>query len=409
MKFPSKILVLSYYYPPDLSAGSFRAKVLVDSLLDALPESSLVEVITTQPNRYEDVRQSLPNKEILYSGRLVIHRISVPYHGSGMLGQIRGFIEFGYRSRQQLDASHFDILIATSSRLATAALGSYLARRHAKFCYLDIRDIFTDNIEFAFPAGFRRFGKFLFSRLEARAFRSAGGINLVSRGFGSYFEKRYPNCNFDYFSNGVDVDFIGKSAFTHIAAGSNPKNKKKRLLYAGNIGAAQGLDRIIPQLACMLGENYEFVIIGDGGAKSKLIYELDAYAVDNVQLLAPVSRKHLLHEYSQADLLFLHLNDFAPLRRVIPSKVFEYAATGKPILAGVSGYASKFMLSEIDNVAVFNPCDAKSAFGALSKLRIETINRVQFVKRFDRKNIMRNMVLAILKRFNAANGSSDNC
>ena len=46
------------------------------------------------------------------------------------------------------------------------------------------------------------------------------------------------------------------------------------------------------------------------------------------------------------DVLFLHLNDYSAFRKVIPSKIFEYAATGKPIVAGVSGYAAEFLRHE---------------------------------------------------------------
>ena len=47
-----RVLVLSFYFRPDLSAGSFRASTLVDSLLAILPAGASIEVITTAPNRY---------------------------------------------------------------------------------------------------------------------------------------------------------------------------------------------------------------------------------------------------------------------------------------------------------------------------------------------------------------------
>ena len=61
-----------------------------------------------------------------------------------------------------------------------------------------------------------------------------------------------------------------------------------------------------------------------------------------MQIIDPVSRSDLFDEYKNADVLFLHLNDYAAFRKVLPSKIFEYAATGKPILAGVAGYMQNF-------------------------------------------------------------------
>ena len=43
----------------------------------------------------------------------------------------------------------------------------------------------------------------------------------------------------------------------------------------------------------------------------------------------------LLNYYNQANILFLHLNSIKAFEKVLPSKIFEYAASNKPILAGV--------------------------------------------------------------------------
>ena len=72
-------------------------------------------------------------------------------------------------------------------------------------------------------------------------------------------------------------------------------------------------------------------------------------------LLQPVKRDELIEIYQSADVLFLHLNDFDAFKKVLPSKIFEYAATGKPIWAGVAGYAAEFITSKIENSAVFFP------------------------------------------------------
>ena len=46
-----------------------------------------------------------------------------------------------------------------------------------------------------------------------------------------------------------------------------------------------------------------------------------------------------MSEYDKASILFLHLNDYEAFYKVLPSKIFEYATTGKPIIAGVNGFA----------------------------------------------------------------------
>lgn len=119
--------------------------------------------------------------------------------------------------------------------------------------------------------------------------------------------------------------------------------------------------------------------------------------LDNVELIEPVPRLKLLEFYHQADVLFAHLNDFKAFRRVLPSKLFEYAATGKPVWAGVAGYAAEFVKGEIPNSAVFAPCDADAAVEALGKLSLRHQPRAEFVERYSRARIMDGMAGDVLE------------
>ena len=47
-----KIVLFTFYYPPDLSAGSFRAVALVEALSKKISLEDELHVVTTHPNRY---------------------------------------------------------------------------------------------------------------------------------------------------------------------------------------------------------------------------------------------------------------------------------------------------------------------------------------------------------------------
>jgi glycosyltransferase involved in cell wall biosynthesis len=72
----------------------------------------------------------------------------------------------------------------------------------------------------------------------------------------------------------------------------------------------------------------------------------------------------------------------------LPSKLFEYGATGKPIMAGVTGFCKEFILQNIKNVVVFEPCNHESAQTAIKKLNLKHTNRSVFINKFDRQLIM---------------------
>jgi glycosyltransferase involved in cell wall biosynthesis len=176
-----------------------------------------------------------------------------------------------------------------------------------------------------------------------------------------------------------------------------PDRKQKLIVYAGNIGEGQGLEKIIPLSAKRLGEKYNFLIIGDGGSKQKLKNEILKQEVTNVELRNPVNREELKQIYGNADFLFLHLNDYKAFEKVLPSKIFELAAYDKPIIAGVSGYAFQFIKENIPNVILFNPCDVNSFVGQIQNYRYKTMIRSDFIEHYKRSRINKEMAQSILK------------
>ena len=104
-----------------------------------------------------------------------------------------------------------------------------------------------------------------------------------------------------------------------------------------------------------------------------------------------MKRDMLIEEYKQADILFMHLSDYEAFTKVLPSKIFEYAATGRPIWAGVAGYAAKFIKDEVSNAAVFMPNDISGAMSAFEQLALYTTPRLDFLRKFSRTTIMDEM------------------
>ena len=82
---------------------------------------------------------------------------------------------------------------------------------------------------------------------------------------------------------------------------------------------------------------------------------------------------------------------------MLPSKLFEYAATDKPIWAGVAGYAAEFIAAELTNAAVFAPCDIEAALESFEQLEFGVIDRTAFAQRYARERIMDEMAQDILR------------
>lgn len=385
-----KILILSFYYAPDLCPGSFRASAMVEGLLALAPDAR-IDVLTTMPNRYSSFVQPAPAHE--QHGNVSIRRMTLPPHQSGMADQSRAFLAYARGVAQATRGGDYDLVVATSSRLMTAVLGAWVAGRLPRArLYLDIRDIFADTIKDILPRALAGAARIGFGLMEGWAVRRAHKVNLISPGFGPYFLQRYPRQQYAYFSNGIDREFLLPAPPQAAPVEGRPLT----VMYAGNIGEGQGLHLIVPELAARLRGRVQFTVVGDGGMIGPLRAEIGARGLDNVTLVPPMKRSELISAYQAADILFVHLNDYEAFKKVLPSKLFEYAAMGKPIWAGVAGYAAQFAASEIDNAGVFAPCDADGAVAALARLHMGWRARTGFIAKFQREAIARDMAADML-------------
>ena len=117
-----KLLFISFYFPPDLSAGSFRSSALIEQLKKKF---SQIEIYTAFPSRYKVYKED--TKEFEHFENIKIHRIKIPEHYGGMFSQAFSFIFFFGSVLKKTKKHDYDAIFATSSRLFTAFLGSVIS------------------------------------------------------------------------------------------------------------------------------------------------------------------------------------------------------------------------------------------------------------------------------------------
>ena len=386
-----KLLILSFYYKPDLSACSFRSTALVKSLSKKLCGNDEIEVITTMPNRYKSLRNpALPFEE---NGNIKIHRISLPDFKIKFFDQAFAFISYWIRVKKLIKNQDYNLIFVTSGRFFSAFLGAIIAKNTKIPFYLDIRDILSDGISDVVKSRFAKFFLIpIIKSAEKFSVISATHLNLVSEGFKDSF--KFYKGKITFFTNGIDNTFLENDFEKEF---DYDQNKPKIITYAGNIGEGQGLEKIIPETAKRLKGKYIFNIIGDGGTKRRLMKKLADLQIDNVNLITPVNRDELIKYYQESDFLFLHLNNYEAFKKVLPSKIFEYGATHKPIIAGVDGYARKFVKEHIEDALIFEPCNVEEFIALLENYKPEVISREDFVEKFRRETILDEMADSILK------------
>ena len=143
-----KILLLSCYYTPDYSAGSFRAEALVK----AIKEHNMIEsalILTTKPHRYGRKDNVLAIEE---EGKIKIERCTVPQHGNRFHRQLITFLVYAIKllAKALHSRKKFDLILSTGGRLGTNTIGHVISRVLGKPHFVEMRDIFSDNIKSVF-------------------------------------------------------------------------------------------------------------------------------------------------------------------------------------------------------------------------------------------------------------------
>ena len=200
-----KILYLTFYFEPDLCAGSFRNTSLAKELAKESTNIAEIHLFTTQPNRYSSFQLKAPENEIVENLR--ISRINIPKHQSGMKDQIISFRTYYSEVIKRTKAEKYDLVFASSSRLFTAYLGYKIAKKNKAPFYVDVRDIFYDTMKDILKNSFvKGLTLPILKMIEKMTFNYAIHVNLISEGFVSYFisyKKKY-SC----YTNGIDPIFL---------------------------------------------------------------------------------------------------------------------------------------------------------------------------------------------------------
>ena len=117
-----------------------------------------------------------------------------------------------------------------------------------------------------------------------------------------------------------------------------------RVLYAGTIGRAQDLQNAVDALRLCIqqGVDVRLRFVGSGAAKSEL--QRISKDLGSAVSFEPRHPADSLEEYYQwADTALVHLADWEPLKRTVPSKVYELMEAGIHISAVVQGEAASII------------------------------------------------------------------
>ncbi|KAF5087787.1 MAG: glycosyltransferase family 4 protein [Methanoculleus horonobensis] len=226
--------------------------------------------------------------------------------------------------------NRFDAIMTSAPPLFTGIPGYVLKRTSRVKWILDIRDLWIDA---SIGLGFLREGSLyerLSRRFEQACLDRADLVGVTTEELGRRISSRYRvTAPMELMPNGVNTDFF------YPANGG----KKRQIIYAGNVGHAQDLDKVALAVKSMNGTyNLRFVIVGDGDTRESLEALVKAESLtDSVIFTGTLPREEIPRLISESLVGVAPLKRLANLEYAAPTKAYEYMACGIPFVGCGNG------------------------------------------------------------------------
>ena len=354
---PRRILLITQWFDPEPTfKGILFAKELVSRGFE-------VEVITGFPNYpggtlYDGYRVKFIQKEVI-DGVLVTRVPLFPSHDKSKLGRVFNYLSFAFSSLIYglFFSKRADVIYAYHPPLTVgiSALIIKLFRRVP--VVLDIQDMWPDTLK---ATGMISNSRLLGSVSKVCNFIYSGVTKIVvlSPGFKDLLiDRGVPENKIEIIYNWADEDVL------RTKTGERPQDMVSiegfKVLFAGNVGQAQGLDVVLDAALLLKDDvpNIHFLVLGRGLKLDDLKRREKELNLGNVHFFPAVGMEKVGSFLGFADALLINLNSDPLFEITIPGKTQAYMAVGKQIIMGVSGDASN-LVSRADCGVCFEPEDS---------------------------------------------------
>lgn len=334
------ILVVSQYFYPE----QFRIN---DICIEWVKRGYKVTVMTGIPNypqgKFYDGYGIFKKRSEVWNGIEII-RIPLIPRGHNSLGLCMNYLSFVasgffWKCFTQIKA---DIVFNyETSPMTQALVGAWFARRRKVPFYLYVTDLWPDNVEII--TGIHN--KLLISSLNSMVnyiYRKCTKIFTSSKSFISKMTERgVPSQKLKFWPQYAEEFYRPrlKSEAAEIKK-EIPDDGVFNIVFAGNIGYAQGLGVLAETASILKKENFlvRFNIIGDGRYKNKMLEEIENKNVSeyfNFIEKQPPEKIPLYMAYANAALICLSKSEVFAM--TIPAKTQSCMACGVPILVSADG------------------------------------------------------------------------
>jgi glycosyltransferase involved in cell wall biosynthesis len=260
---------------------------------------------------------------------------------------------FSFTKRNAIEKKEEPSIIYASSPHPLALIaGIKVAKKYNVPCIVEIRDLWPETI-FAFGKAKENslVGKLLING-EHWIYKNADSIVFLKEGDTDYLkEKKWlisQGGDIDinkcyYINNGVDIESFNKQVSEETFNDVDLNDDKFKVMYAGAIRPINNVGSILDSAKMLLDkERIQFLIYGDGNQREMLIERVKDENITNVKIKGYVDKKYMPYVLSKSaiNILSYSQSKYNWSRGNSSNKLFEYMASGKPIISTVKmGYS----------------------------------------------------------------------
>jgi len=333
------VVIISQYFPPDVSGGATRAFNYSQCLEK---QNYNVTVITAHPHQHAPVPKHYRNKltKTEKMGGLNLIRVWIPslLHSSVKNSAISNlsfiisslFPIFFVKPKP-------DVIFAFEPNLFSIIPAYFYSKLRGGIVIRVVDDMWP---ELLYEQGTLKsnFLKKLLTRLAKFSYTYPKHILPLNDEVKETINKSYgiSNDKIDVISHGIDEEI-----FTF-----NNKERQKvfTLMYSGSLTNSYDFDIILDAAKKLKNKNIEFIIRGKGKLLSYLCEQKEKFQIDNLLIdsnFVPIEK--LSSTLSRSDVLLVPMGKGHSLNTSLPTKILESQAIGRPIICCSNGAIGNYV------------------------------------------------------------------
>lgn len=329
------ILLITQHFPPE--KGAVRRSF--EFARHFVRNGECVSVMTAIPNYPDGIVPEEYRGKFFHAeemdGVKVYRNYVLPASNQNPGKRMVGFVVFlivtlcnSFRLKEK-----FDLVLASSPPVTTPVIGWLLSKIKRCPFIIEIRDLQPESSE-----EFGNLKASLLTRVLRRfmhwLYRRADHIVSVTDGITEYLHKiGIDPQRVTTIKSGVNNEFL--DADSNGIRRRFGWDEKFLVMYAGTLGWAHSLETVIEAARHLVDQpDICFVLAGDGQKRGALEAMVRDYGLKNVRFIGLQPLDSIPYFLKASDVLVESLKDVPITKGTFPCKLFEYMASGRPIIFG---------------------------------------------------------------------------